>query len=83
MTGTRRLARVAGLLYQLLRHVNRPVAAAMVTFVAVSVAIMCLNSLSQLAALLLATGTDTRAPSARPGRTPWCCCSPTSGTTGS
>ena len=52
----------AMLLYQLLRHVNRPVAAAMVTFVAVSVAIMCLNSLSQLAALLLATG--DRYPSA-------------------
>jgi hypothetical protein len=46
----------AMLLYRLLRHVNRPVAAAMVTFVAVSVAIMCLNALSQLAALLLAAG---------------------------
>lgn len=48
----------AMLLYQLLRHVNRPVAAAMVTFVAVSVAIMCLNSLSQLAALVIATGEE-------------------------
>jgi hypothetical protein len=45
-------------LYLLLRHVNRLVAAAMVTFVAVSVAIMCLNLLNQLAALLIATGED-------------------------
>jgi Domain of unknown function (DUF4386) len=43
-------------LYLLLRHVNRLVAAAMVTFVAVSVAIMCLNLLNQLAALSIATG---------------------------
>ena len=38
-------------LYLLLRHVNRLVAAAMVTLVAVSVAIMCLNLLNQLVAL--------------------------------
>lgn len=46
-------------LYLLLRHVDKRVAAAMVTFVAVSVAIMCLNLLNQLAALLIATGEDT------------------------
>jgi hypothetical protein len=42
-------------LYLLFRHVNRLVAAAMVTLVAVSVAIMCLNLLNQLVALSIAT----------------------------
>jgi hypothetical protein len=45
-------------LYLLLRHVNRLVAAAMVTLVAVSVAIMCLNLLNQLVALQIATDGD-------------------------
>lgn len=45
-------------LYLLLRHVNRLVAAAMVTLVAVSVAIMCLNLLNQLVALSIATDVD-------------------------
>jgi hypothetical protein len=45
-------------LYLLLRHVSQPVAAAMVTFVAVSVAIMCLNLLNQYAALTVATGEE-------------------------
>jgi hypothetical protein len=45
-------------LYLLLRHVNRLVAAAMVTLVAVSVAIMCLNLLNQLVALSIATDGD-------------------------
>jgi Domain of unknown function (DUF4386) len=45
-------------LYLLLRHVNRHVAAAMVTFVAVSVAIQCLNLLNQFVALSVATGED-------------------------
>ncbi|MEV1142293.1 DUF4386 domain-containing protein [Micromonospora sp. NPDC049799] len=43
-------------LYLLLKHVNQPVAAAMVTFVAVSVAIQSLNLLNQNAALTVATG---------------------------
>jgi Domain of unknown function (DUF4386) len=43
-------------LYLLLRRVNRLVAAAMVTVVAVSVSIMCLNLLNQFVALSLATG---------------------------
>src|ERR687892_1925463 len=43
-------------LYLLLRHVNELVARAMVVFVAVSVAIICLNLLNQYTALLLATG---------------------------
>jgi len=45
-------------LYLLLKHVNKLVAAAMVTFVAVSVAIMCLNLLNQFVALSIATGKD-------------------------
>ena len=45
-------------LYLLLRHVSRPVAAAMVTLVAVSVAIMCLNLLNQFVALSIATGEE-------------------------
>jgi Domain of unknown function (DUF4386) len=45
-------------LYLLLRHVNRLVAAAMVTFVAISVAIMCLNLLNQFVALSIATDGD-------------------------
>jgi Domain of unknown function (DUF4386) len=45
-------------LYLLLRHVNRLVAAAMVTFVSVSVAIMCLNLLNQFVALSIATDGD-------------------------
>ena len=43
-------------LYLLLKHVNTLVASAMVTFVAVSVAIMCLNLLNQFVALSIATG---------------------------
>lgn len=42
-------------LYQLLRHVNRDVARAMVIFVVVSVAITCLNLVTQLGAVLVAT----------------------------
>jgi hypothetical protein len=45
-------------LYLLLKHVNQMVAAAMVTFVAVSVAIQSLNLLNQHAALTIATGQD-------------------------
>jgi hypothetical protein len=45
-------------LYLLLRHVKPLVAAAMVTFVAVSVAIQCLNLLNQYVALTIATGED-------------------------
>jgi len=45
-------------LYLLLKHVNKLVASAMVTFVAVSVAIMCLNLLNQFVALSIATGED-------------------------
>ncbi|MFF5210093.1 DUF4386 domain-containing protein [Streptosporangium sp. NPDC000396] len=44
-------------LYLLLKHVNKNVARAMVTFVAISVAIMCLNLVHQLGALLVATDT--------------------------
>src|SRR5919106_1055121 len=43
-------------LYLLLRHVNELVARAMVVFVAVSVAIICLNLLNQFTALQIATG---------------------------
>jgi Domain of unknown function (DUF4386) len=43
-------------LYLLLRHVHELVARAMVVFVAVSVAIMCLNLLNQWVALQVATG---------------------------
>lgn len=43
-------------LYLLLKHVNKLVAQAMVAFVAVSVAIMCLNLLNQFVALSIATG---------------------------
>lgn len=42
-------------LYQLLRHVHRPIAQAMVLFVVVSVAITCLNLVTQLGAVLAAT----------------------------
>lgn len=42
-------------LYLLLRHVNELVARAMVVFVAVSVAIMCINLLNQFVALRIAT----------------------------
>ena len=42
-------------LYLLLRHVNELVARAMVVFVAVSVAIICLNLLNQFVALRIAT----------------------------
>jgi len=42
-------------LYQLLRHVNRDVARAMVIFVVVSVAITCLNLVTQFGAVLVAT----------------------------
>jgi hypothetical protein len=43
-------------LYLLLKHVNQPVAAAMVTFVAVSVAISFVNLVDQYTALTIATG---------------------------
>jgi hypothetical protein len=43
-------------LYLLLRHVHELVARAMVVFVAVSVAIICLNLLNQWVALRIATG---------------------------
>jgi hypothetical protein len=43
-------------LYLLLRHVQEMVARAMVVFVAVSVAIICLNLLNQYTALAVATG---------------------------
>jgi hypothetical protein len=53
---------VAMALYLLFRHVNRLAAAAMVTFVAVAVAIGSLNLLNQYTALTIATGEDyTRA----------------------
>lgn len=42
-------------LYQLLRHVNAPIARAMVTFVVVSTAITCLNMVFHFGALLVAT----------------------------
>ncbi|MEV0970059.1 DUF4386 domain-containing protein [Microtetraspora glauca] len=45
-------------LYVLLKHVNRNAARAMVIFVAVAVAIICLNMVHQLAALLVATDTS-------------------------
>lgn len=45
-------------LYVLLKHVNQLAAAAMVTFVAVSVAMQTLNLLNQHAALTIATGQD-------------------------
>lgn len=44
-------------LYQLLQHVHRPIAQAMVLFVVVSVAITCLNLVTQLGAVLVATET--------------------------
>jgi len=43
-------------LYLLLKHVHQPVAAAMVVFVAVSVAIGCATLLNQYTALTIATG---------------------------
>ncbi|MBT2225686.1 DUF4386 domain-containing protein [Nonomuraea sp. NEAU-A123] len=46
---------VAMSLYLLLKHVNKDVARAMVTFVAIAVAITCLNMVHQLAALIVAT----------------------------
>jgi len=46
---------VAMALYLLLKHVDKNVARAMVAFVAVAVAIMCLNMVHQFAALLVAT----------------------------
>jgi hypothetical protein len=55
MSSTRTLARVAGALYLLLRHVNHLAAQAMGTFVAVAVAIYCLNLLNQFTALRIAT----------------------------
>lgn len=42
-------------LYQLLKHVDAPLARAMLTFVVVSTAITCLNMVFQLGALLVAT----------------------------
>lgn len=45
-------------LYWLLKHVNQPVAASMVIFVALSVGIGCLNLLNQYTALTIATHAD-------------------------
>jgi len=54
---------VAMTLYLLLKHVNKNVARAMVTFVAIAVAIICLNMVHQFAALLVATdGTAATKP---------------------
>jgi hypothetical protein len=50
-----RLGFVAMALYVLLKHVNKNVAMAMVTFVAVAVAIMSANLLNHFAALMVAT----------------------------
>ena len=44
-------------LYQLLQHVDKNVARAMVVFVVLAVAIMCLNLVHQLGALIVATDT--------------------------
>ena len=53
---------VAMALYLLLKHIHQLAAAAMVTFVAVAVAIGCLNLLNQYTALTIATSQDyTRA----------------------
>ncbi len=41
--------------YQLLKHVNRNAASALVLFAAIAVTIMCLNNVFQLAAVLVAT----------------------------
>lgn len=46
----------AMVLYRLLKHVSRAAALAMITFVAVSVAIQSLNLLNQSAGLMVATG---------------------------
>lgn len=46
---------VAMTLYLLLKHANKNVARAMVIFVAIAVAITCLNMVHQLAALIVAT----------------------------
>jgi hypothetical protein len=45
-------------LYQLLSHVSRPAAGAMVTFAAIGAAIMTLNQLNQYTALTIATSAD-------------------------
>jgi hypothetical protein len=58
---------VAMALYLLLKHVHQLAAAAMVTFVAVAVAIGCLNLLSQYTALTIATGRDYTRAFGRPG----------------
>jgi Domain of unknown function (DUF4386) len=70
-------------LYLLLRHVNRLVAAAMVTLVAVSVAIMCLNLLNSSSRCRSPPTETMRAPSARRGPTRWPRSSPRCSTTGS
>lgn len=48
-------------LYMLLKHVNRHAAAAMVTFVAVAVAVMSANMINHLAAVMLVTDTSLAA----------------------
>ncbi len=56
LAGATAFLSTALVLYLLLKHVNQMAAAAMVTFVAVSVAIQSLNLLNQKAALAIATG---------------------------
>jgi hypothetical protein len=58
---------VAMALYLLLKHIHQLAAAAMVTFVAVAVAIGCLNLLNQYTALAIATGQDYTRAFGRPG----------------
>ncbi|MEV2277418.1 DUF4386 domain-containing protein [Nocardiopsis sp. NPDC049922] len=58
MVGATAFLMTAMALYLLLRHVHPMAAAAMVTFVAVSVAIQSLNLLNQQTALAIATGED-------------------------
>lgn len=45
-------------LYLLLKHVNKNAAGAMVVFIAIAAAIMCLNDVFQIAALLVATNSS-------------------------
>ena len=58
---------VAMALYLLLKHIHQLAAAAMVTFVAIAVAIGCLNLLNQYTALTIATGQDYTRAFGRPG----------------
>jgi hypothetical protein len=58
---------VAMAFYLLLKHIHQLAAAAMVTFVAVAVAIGCLNLLNQYTALTIATSQDYTRAFGRPG----------------